>query len=187
MNLTESIAPKSDQLNADDLMFNAVTVTIRDFTTGTSEQFWNYHLVEFPTRAYRPSKTMVRLMRRVWGEETDGHLGRRLTLFRNPEIMFGREKVGGIEISHMSHIDKPQTHRLTVARGKTRTFTVTPLADATPTPQDTSGRDWLAELTLAGADLAAVGALGNAALAAHADTVTLAAIRELHTMLKAAQ
>ena len=48
----------------------------------------------------------------------------RLTLYRNPDITFGGAKVGGIEISHMSHLDKPLTLALTRARGKRTPFTV---------------------------------------------------------------
>jgi hypothetical protein len=66
----------------------------------------------------------------AWGKEANAYVGRRLTLYRNPEITFGREKVGGIEISHVSHIPKPMTVALTATRGKKRTFTVEPLVEA---------------------------------------------------------
>jgi hypothetical protein len=66
----------------------------------------------------------------AWGKEANAYAGRRLTLYRNPEITFGREKVGGIEISHVSHLGKPMTVALTATRGKKRTFTVEPLVEA---------------------------------------------------------
>ena len=100
MDLTESIAPKSDQLNADDLMAGPVTVTIAEVAKGTPEQPVDVRLVEFPGRAYRPSKSMRRVMVSAWGAEASTYAGHRITLFRNPEITFGRDKVGGIEISH---------------------------------------------------------------------------------------
>jgi hypothetical protein len=128
MDLTESIAPKSDQVNADDLMAGPVTVTIKEVSAGTPEQPVDVHLVEFPGRAYRPSKSMRRVMVSAWGKEASAYTGRRLTLVRNPEITFGRDKVGGIEISEMSHLDKPLTVALTATRGKRKNFTVKPLA-----------------------------------------------------------
>ena len=142
MDMTSSIAPKSDQLNADDLMAGPVTVTISEVTKGSDEQPVNVNLAEFPGRAYRPSKSMRRIMVSAWGAQSAAYSGRRLTLYRNPDITFGREKTGGIEISHMSDIDKPLTVALTATRGKRKNFTVQPLTAPAP-------RDWLAEATAA--------------------------------------
>jgi len=132
MDMTESITPKSDQLNADDLISGPVTVTVAEVVKGNPEQPVDVRLVEFPGRAYRPSKSMRRIMVSAWGKEASAYAGHRLTLFRNPEITFGRDKVGGIEISHLSHIDKPLTVALTATRGKRKNFTVQPLPDAAP-------------------------------------------------------
>lgn len=133
MDLTESIAPKSDQLNAEDLLSGPRTVQVESVTKGSSEQPVNFHLVEFPGRPFRPSKTVRRIIVHIWGKESSAYLGRRMTLYRDPEIMFGGQKVGGIRISHMSHISKPETVMLTVTRGKRAPYTVDPLPDAPPT------------------------------------------------------
>jgi hypothetical protein len=127
MDMTGTIVPKSDQLNADDLMAGPITVTIRDVAEGSAEQPANVNLVEFPGRPYRPSKSMRRVMVAAWGPESKEYSGHSLTLYRNPEIMFGGQKVGGIEISHVTNIDKPLTVALTVTRGKRKDFTVRPL------------------------------------------------------------
>jgi hypothetical protein len=174
VDLTESIAPKSDQLNADDLMAGPLTVTIADVAKGSPEQPVDVRLVEFPGRAYRPSKSMRRVMVSAWGPEASTYAGHRLTLVRNPEITFGRDKVGGIEISHLSHIDKPLTIALTATRGKRKNFTVTPLVEA-------AARDFLAEANAAGDNIAALRNLYTAAHAAGADPDTLAAIKALAT------
>lgn len=133
MDLTESIAPKSDQLNAEDLLSGPRTVQVESVTKGSSEQPVNFHLVEFPGRPFRPSKTVRRIIVHIWGKESSAYLGRRMTLYRDPEIMFGGQKVGGIRISHMSHISKPESVMLTVTRGKRAPYTVQPLRDAPPT------------------------------------------------------
>jgi len=130
MDLTERIAPRSDQLNADDLISGPVTVTIQEVVKGTAEQPVDVRLVEFPGRAYRPSKSMRRVMVMAWGADASAYTGRRLKLHRNPEITFGRDKVGGIEISALSNLDKPLTVALTATRGKRKNFTVQPLPDA---------------------------------------------------------
>lgn len=133
MDLTESIAPRSDQLNADDLISGPVTVTIQEVVKGSPEQPVDVRLVEFPGRAYRPSKSMRRVMVLAWGPEASAYAGRRLTLYRNPEITFGKDKVGGIEISHLSDLAKPLTVALTATRGKRKSFTVKPLPTAAST------------------------------------------------------
>lgn len=134
MDLTESIAPKSDQLNAEDLLTGPRTFTIDKVTAGTVEQPVNVHLVEMPGRPYRPSKSMRRVMVDAWGKETAPYAGRRLTLYRDPEVTFGRDKVGGIKIAALSHIEKRRTVALTVTRGKRAPHTVEPLPDAPTAP-----------------------------------------------------
>jgi len=174
MDLTESIAPKSDQLNADDLISGPVTVTVQEVVEGSAEQPVDVRLVEFPGRAYRPSKSMRRVIVMAWGSKSPAYIGRRLTLVRNPEITFGRDKVGGIEISHLSHIEKPLTVALTATRGKRKSFTVQPLAAPAP------ARDWLAEAGKL-SDVAALRALWSEAKAGGADPSTLAKIQALAT------
>lgn len=169
MNLTETIAPRSDQINADDLISGPVTVTITEVRAGTTEQPVDVIVAEYPGRAYRPSKSMRRVMVSAWGPEASTYAGHRLTLVRNPEITFGRDKVGGIEIAEMSHINKPLTVALTATRGKRKNFTVTPLAEPVR-------RDFLAEAEAANGDKDTLRALWIDAKAAgepveHLDTI----------------
>lgn len=132
--MTSSIQPDSTQINADDLVGASMTITVSSVTQGTREQPVNIHTVEYPDRAYRPSKTMRKLIVAGWGRNPSDYAGRRITLYRNPDITFGREKVGGIEISHMSHIEKTMVETLRVARGKVRRFTVEVLAEPVTEP-----------------------------------------------------
>jgi hypothetical protein len=86
-------------------------------------------------------------------------------------VKFGNDVTGGTRISHMTGIDKPLKVTLMVSRGKFAPFTVQPLAAAA------LSRDWLAELTIAGMDRGAIGALGQAAEKAGAAPKVVAAIR----------
>ena len=113
MDLTESIAAKSDQQNYDDYLSETRTVTITDVTKGSAEQPVNVELAEYPGRPFRPNKTMRRVLVIAWGKDSAAYIGRRLTLFGNPGVIYGGKSVGGVEISHMSHIDKPLTVALT--------------------------------------------------------------------------
>jgi hypothetical protein len=128
MDLTESIAPRSDQVNADDLVGGPITYTVREVIQGKAEQPFDFMLVE-TDRAYRPSKTMRRLIVAAWGADAKVYAGRRLTLYREPSIKFGGATVGGIRISHMSHIDGRISEKFQTTRGKRETFTVDPLPE----------------------------------------------------------
>jgi hypothetical protein len=133
MDMTTAITPKSDQINADDLLAGPRTFTIDRVTEGTAEQPANVHLVENPGKPYRPGKSMARVMVKAWGANSDAYAGQRLTLFCDPSIRFGSDAVGGIRIAEMTGIDGPLVVSLTVTRGNKKLFTVQPLADAPPT------------------------------------------------------
>lgn len=170
MDLSQSIIPKSDQINAEDLLTGPRTFTIEKVDPGSVEQPVNVHLVELPGRPYRPSKSMLRVLVSAWGAESSTYAGRRITLFRNPEIRWGGAAVGGLEISHMSNLSKRLTVSLMVTKGKRKPFSVDPLPDAAPT------RDFLAEAEAANGDKATLRALWTAAKAAgedqsHLDTI----------------
>ena len=140
MDLTPAIVPKSDQINADDLISGPITVTIKSVTKGSDEQPVNVHLVETPTRAYRPSKSMARVMVKAWGKESDDYTGHRMTLYRDPEVKWAGQKTGGIKISAMSHIDRGFTMALTETRGQRKPHTVEVLPDVAPEPAPTPSR-----------------------------------------------
>ena len=132
MDITSTTAPDSTQINADDVAGHEITITVESVSEGTTEQPVNIHTVETPGRAYRPGKSMRRVLVAAWGPETSVYVGRRMTLYCDPAIRFGPSVTGGVRISHMSHIDKPLTVALTTTRGKRSPFTVEPLPDAQP-------------------------------------------------------
>lgn len=140
MDIATSLAPRSDQINADDLVAGPMTVTIREVVGGKGDQPYDFLLVE-TERAYRPNVTMRRLISSAWGT-TDGDqfAGRRLRLYcaKVPDPG-GKGLTNGIRVSHVSHIDKRFEVKLQVTRGKRETFTVEPLIEtAPPQPAATS-------------------------------------------------
>ena len=171
MDLTDSIAPKSDQLDAVDLLAGPRTFTIERVTKGNPEQPFNFHLAEFP-RVWRPGKSMRRVIVAAWGSKSDAYVGKRITLYCDPDVMFGGEKVGGSRISHMSGIDGPIDVPLIVKRGKSSVFRVQPLTEAAPAP----AQDWRGLADNAGSDTDTLRAIWIDAKAAGADTETLAYI-----------
>ena len=133
MDIGDTILAKSDQVNAVDLAV-PVTVTVEGVDVVGGDQPVNIHLREFPGKAYRPSKSMRRVLVKLWGPRSADYAGRRLTIYNDPTVTWAGKAVGGIRISHASHIDKPVTMSLALAKGKLAPFTVQPLPDA-PAPQ----------------------------------------------------
>ena len=178
MDLTESIAPKSDQLDAVDLVSGPRTFTIERVTRGNAEQPFNFHLAEFP-RVWRPGKSMRRVIVAAWGPDATKYAGQRVTLYCDPTVMFGGEQVGGTRISHMSGIDKPLRVPLLVKRGKSAMFTVQPLVEPKPPARPAAAEvDWYAEVDAADGDVDALRAIYGRASRAHADAATLEFIRQ---------
>lgn len=173
MDLTESIAPKSDQLDAIDLISGPRTFTIERVSKHNAEQPFNFHLAEFP-RVWRPGKSMRRVIVAAWGPDATQYTGKRVTLFCDDTVQFGNDTVGGTRISHMSGIDKPLRVPLLVKRGKSAVFTVQPLKEA-------PARDFLAEAKDAGGDVDLLRSLYGAAQKVHAPAEVLEGIRALAT------
>lgn len=128
--ISETLAPNSDQLDAVDLIGNPRTFTITNVSKGNAEQPVQIALAEFP-RVWRPGKSMRRVLAACWGTDASKWVGRRVTLYCDESVRFGNDVVGGTRISHLSHIDKPKGVPLLVSRGKSATFRVQPLPEPT--------------------------------------------------------
>lgn len=127
MDISKTTEPRSDQQNFDDYVSGPKTVTVSEVRAGSREQPVEVHLVEYPGRPFKPSKSMRRVLVAAWGTDSSVYTGRQLRLYGDPEVRFGGEAVGGIRISHLSHIDKALTIPLTITRGKRAPFVVEPL------------------------------------------------------------
>ena len=133
MDMSKTIIPKSDQLNADDLIAGPRTVTITGVRgTETAEQPVAINFQGDDGKPYKPCKSMRRVMVHVWGPDAKAYVGRSMTLYCDSNVVFGGMKVGGIRISHMSHMNGPQTMALTATRAKRAPFTVQPLVAEQP-------------------------------------------------------
>jgi hypothetical protein len=137
LDMTESLAPKSDQLDAVDLLSGPRTFTIENVTGHNAEQPFNFHLAGFP-RVWRPGKSMRRVIAAAWGGKTSKYIGQRITLYCDNSVEFGGAAVGGSRISHMSGIDKPLKVPLLIKKGRSAIFTVQPLPDAPAPTQPTT-------------------------------------------------
>ncbi len=128
IDMTRFIEAKSDQINADDLMGGPLTIRITGVSASESEQPINVHFEGDNGKAFRPCKTIRRVMVALWGPDASKYVGRAMTLYRDPAVAFGGMQVGGIRVSHMSHIDGEQTVVVMKTKGKRAPMKIKPLA-----------------------------------------------------------
>jgi hypothetical protein len=134
MDISDTLAPKSDQMDYVDLIAGPKTLTITEVRRGPSpDQPVEIAFAEFE-RPWRPAKTVRRVLVACWGPDSSVYPGRRVTVYGDASVKFGGQEVGGIRLSHASHIDGPVKVSLMISRGKSAPFTVQPL------PTDTSDK-----------------------------------------------
>lgn len=127
------IKKKTDQLNFEDFLGGVTrTVTIAGVKESKTESQYDV-AIEGDGRVWRPPATVLKLLVQAWGDEAANWIGKRATLYGDPDVTMMGEVVGGIRVSHLSHISKPIKARLTVTKGKKQLFTVQPLTEA-PAP-----------------------------------------------------
>lgn len=129
---------KTDQLNADDLI-QPITVQITDANNGNAEQLLALS-ISGGHKPYKPCHTMIKLLSFAWGhDDPNTWIGKFLRLYCDPEVINRGEVVGGIRVSHVSHIEGPKTRKLNEKRGQRKAWTVLPLdmPDVAPIPTAT--------------------------------------------------
>lgn len=136
--MTKAIVPKSDQLNSDDLIGCTKTITItRVAISGGKEQPVSIYYEGDNGKPYKPCKGMCRVMVMAWGADASQYVGRSMTLYRDPSVTWAGMEVGGIRISHMSHIEDSMVMAITANKKSRKSVTVKPLKQnsAPPPPE----------------------------------------------------
>lgn len=122
--------PRSDQFNAEDFLGGPRTFQIAGVVTGAAEQKYDIQL-EGEQRVWRPPVTVLRTLMRAWqSDDSDDWIGKRVTLYCDEGVTFGKETPGGIRVSHVSGINKPVHVNVTEKRGRRKNVTVQPLPEA---------------------------------------------------------
>ena len=130
MDMTTTITPKSDQINYDDFLSGPKTITITEIKgngAANDPQPVSVYYQGDNGKPYKPCKSMRRVMVAAWGANAIEYVGRSLTLFGDPNVIFGGAKVGGIRISHMSHIKNELNIALTASKAKRIAYRVLPM------------------------------------------------------------
>jgi hypothetical protein len=134
MDISQTIAPKSNQLNFDDFLSGeSKTIKITNVSgTSEAEQPIAINYEGDNGKPYKPSKGMRRVLVSIWGKDSKVYIGRSLTLYGDPKVRFGAQAVGGIRISHMSDITESRTLALTESKANKKPFVVQPLTKTKP-------------------------------------------------------
>jgi len=130
LDMTKTTEPKSDQMNYDDFIGGQnKTIMIADVrSTGNSDaQPISIHYEGDNGKPWKPCKSMRRVLVHGWGGDGLKYIGKSLTLFGDPEVKWAGKNVGGIRISHMSHIENEMNISLTSSQGKRKLHQVKPL------------------------------------------------------------
>lgn len=147
--LALALAPKSDQLNADDLIVGPITVQITSVNVTPTPGGQQPIAVGISGgyKPWKPCKTMGRLLVMAWGDDEQAWIGRWVTLYRDPTVTWGSEAAGGIRVSHLSHIKGPFTATLTATKGKKTKWHVAVVVqpNAEPAITDAKLKGWCAD------------------------------------------
>jgi len=129
--IAKSIVSKSDQLNAEDLLSGPITITVTDVKQGTAEQPIAI-MIDGGRQPYKPCKTMRKVLVYCWSDQAANWIGKRMTLYADPDVKWAGVAVGGIRISHLSGIESQVMLMLSETKGKRKPITVKPLLDVAP-------------------------------------------------------
>ena len=127
INVGSTIEAKSDQVNSIDLLDGPRTIVIAAVKVVAGDQPVEIHYEGGEGKPYKPCKSMRRVMVKAWGSDGEKYVGRSLTLFSDPKVVWAGSPVGGLRISHMSDIDGVFRMMLTKSRGQRAMFEAQPL------------------------------------------------------------
>jgi hypothetical protein len=126
IDFTDTIIAKSDQLNAADIA-GSLTIKITDAKKlQDPDQPVHIFYEGGGKKPWKPCKTMRRVIAQVWGSKVDLK-DRMITLICDPKVTWGGNEVGGIRITHMSHIDGKKVLPVRTSRHKVEKYVVLPV------------------------------------------------------------
>ena len=128
MSLRDTIVPKSDQLNYDDVASAPLDVCVNGLAMGSAEQPVLVKVKAIATgvqlRDYKPCKSMRRVLVACWGDKGKDWIGKTMRLVGDKDVVFGGQKIGGIRIAAVSGIEAAKGIMLTTTRGKRSEYKV---------------------------------------------------------------
>lgn len=123
------IKKNTDQLNYEDFIGGVTRlVTIAGVEKGRKEAQYDIS-IEGDDRYWRPPATVLKQLVLAYGDEGANWVGKSAILYGDPDVKMKGVKVGGIRVSHLSHIEEPLTASLTITRGQVGKFVVDPMPE----------------------------------------------------------
>lgn len=136
--IADTLAPKSNQLDNIDLVAGPRIFTVESVDVDRmAEQSVTIHLAEFD-RPWKPAVTMRRVLAECWGLRSAGWVGKRVELYREPDVTYGKETPGGTRIKRVSGITSRKVVDIMLTRGRMGKYTVEPLPDAPASAEQTA-------------------------------------------------
>jgi hypothetical protein len=135
MNIREFVKIKSDRLNYEDFIMGPQDFKI--VRLGKKTDQGRVRLLMFfegrEDTPYWATLGMVKCLSNPdgWGlSEFSDWIGRRIRLFGEPTVVYAGKEHGGIQISHVSHVETEFTTKITLRRGLRVDYTIFALEDA---------------------------------------------------------
>lgn len=182
IDLADTIIPKSDQLNADDLIAGPRDIVVRGVKKpGTPEQPVSIYFEGDNGKPWKPCKGMRRLLVQIWGRDGELYTGRSLRLVRDPTVTWAGAAIGGIRVAAASHLkDDEVTIPVTTSKTSRKLVTVARMVPQAqtrapePTPEPAAPSE--PPVAASGDDGAAL----EAAMRAAADQARLVVVWNVH-------
>jgi len=140
--MSSVIVPKSDQINAEDFLAGPRTFVIGEVSISPGTEQPVSIKLEGEQRVWRPCKSMSRVLVSAWGPDASAYAGRAITLYRDPKVKWGGMEIGGIRVSHMSHIEREMLLQLTATKGKRAPHIVKVLEAPTQQQPEDAAAKW---------------------------------------------
>ncbi len=143
--MERTVLANSNQLNADDLVSGPRVLLVKsvEVKPADKKQPITIHYAGDDGHPYKPNLSMRRILITLWGKEKEAYIGRSIVVFRDPTVRFGSDTVGGIVISHLSHIERREEVALTISRGKKKTYIIEPYKpESKPAQLDQLPAEW---------------------------------------------
>ena len=111
--------PKSDQLNYETFLTGPQTFTVSKVTPGDRDHPVFIHMNECPATPYKPSKGMLKCIAQPdgWGDKSSQWVGKSVTLYGDPTVIYGGVEVGGIKVAALSDINGDYETLISARRG----------------------------------------------------------------------
>ena len=128
LDVSSTILSKSDQLNASDLIGNEMILTVSNVNLVSSpDQPMVINWEGDEGRAYKPCKSMRRVLVGLWGKDASQWIGRSIGVYNEPTVKWAGKEEGGIRIKSLSHIDKNKSVTTSESKHKKTTYLISVL------------------------------------------------------------